>query len=201
MTPQTTTSSGIEPVSASRRERSRSRSGQAMTEAVIALCLLSFTWMITAYMLVLAENRVRCAAMGRHSAWMQAHNPGPLTPAQTPILENFFIRHKATMNPSGAQSVRSISGSAGGVNFIILSFLDALGVNPIRIQTKKQELEIASHPDDWILYELDDRRVPFMREVFVGMDKLGTATCEWANVENLLEDEDQVRTALGLPTP
>lgn len=181
------------------------RSGQALTEAVITLCLLSFTWLVTAYMLTLAENRVRCAAIGRHSAWMQAHNPGPLDsgadPNQSASLTTFFVRHKATVKvppPPAEESDRSVDLSVTGTQAFTLSVLNQLSLNPVRIQRKSQTLNILN-PDTTALKKVDQREVPFMRGVFSRVSSLGIATCEWVQVETLLEDEDEVKTALGLP--
>lgn len=170
-------------------------SGQAMTEAVIALCLLSFTWLISSYMLSMAENRVRCAAVGRHAAWMQAHAPTTFfNPATT--LTPHFIRHDATVAPVGTPSTRSVSTGGANPNATLAKLLAVLNLDSISIQHVEQSLTI-NHSDDQPLYAAHDQEVRLMRDVFQGVGSVGVATCEWATVDTLLESRATMLSVTG----
>ena len=184
---------GINADRASRRSRAarRNLSGQALTEAVIMLSLLSLTWMVTAYMLTLAENRVRCAAIGRHAAWLRAHNPA--IPVGDSNLSPYFIRHSTVTSTdiSGnlTRLVQVDESQSPIINPAVLGILAVLGLDTIPIQHVELQLNINNADDKW-LYQIDntDTEFPFMRGVFTGMGTVGIATSEWIIMSNFVED-------------
>lgn len=60
-----------------------SRSGQALTEAVIMLALLGFAWALTSYALFMSNNGIKSAMMARHAAWMKGNGLDSQSQAST----------------------------------------------------------------------------------------------------------------------
>jgi hypothetical protein len=171
-----------------------------LTEAVIMLCLLSFTWLVAAYMITLAENRVRCAAVGRHAAWMRAHGAPFPVPDPNSTVTPQDVSSNAMRQPP-VQADEAGAAIAPSVKAFILGMLTPLGLNTIPIQHVEQRLNINNADDRW-LYQIDNTDFPIMREVYNGVGLVGIATCEWANVETLLENRVSVAAALvGLGIP
>ena len=66
-----------------------SRSGQVMVEAVIALSLLVFAWIIFTFSTYMSTNQIRTAMAARHAAWLKGNGEDPSTEA---IASNFFYQ-------------------------------------------------------------------------------------------------------------
>ena len=167
------------PTSRPRIRRLPSQSGQAMVEAVVALSLLSFTWILVFYFSHISSAATKTAVAARHAAWSAGN--GASVSAGSLRGDAFHGNMDVNLSQSTGQSGATGMLSPGNP---ILQVVFGL-FPPIR------KADVSATPrSGTMLRSMTTVNLPFMDS---GPDLMTvSAHCEWDSVNKTWDDLDDI---------
>jgi len=157
-----------------RKKRFGSDSGQAMTEAVIMLSLLSFVWAMIGFTTFMAANGVQTAGASRLRAWMAGN-----AVSRSGEIDVFFF-HQNGLLMDNSVTDRDL-GSVPGLDAFVTAFAnDAFFTKHASVQFGVLTAGAGSpYP-----FSFMDTQFPFMEESLLSGWLNVSTDCEWAHVNN-----------------